>query len=403
MSKLRLRWLPLLRHRWSRAVLLSGAGSLVILAAFVFGVLCFGWSWTGFARGVSQVTVKGAAQDTVYLPAKTLWDWMQLLLVPVMLAVGGFWLNRLQRRREERVTAQRDATDRAIAKDNQQEVALQAYIDKIGELLLREHGHLGESPGNPQVENIARARTITVLQVLDPRRRASLLQFLSQAGILWICTEGDLAGIDLHETNLFRVDLGKLDLRDANLSGTILGMDGLRGTNLFGANLSEASLMNTDLRGLSLVKANLSGADLMCAKLSGANLLMANLSRANLTVANLSGANLTNANLSEANLWADLSGVNLTRANLTNADLTGANLSGANLSGTDLRGASLTNADLRGVKGLTDVQRAEYQSRGAIVDPLPVIPSSPNMPVSPIAAPVSQSSEGQDQMPPSSV
>ena len=60
----------------------------------------------------------------------------KLLLVPFMLAICGFWLNRIQKNREERAIEQRDKTEREIAKDNQQETALQTYIDKMSELLL---------------------------------------------------------------------------------------------------------------------------------------------------------------------------------------------------------------------------------------------------------------------------
>jgi hypothetical protein len=66
---------------------LIGVGALV-LAALVYGVIRFDWGWTGFAGGYSQVTVKGTTEDKVYLTSKTLWDWMQLLLVPMMLAIG---------------------------------------------------------------------------------------------------------------------------------------------------------------------------------------------------------------------------------------------------------------------------------------------------------------------------
>ena len=237
---------------------------IVLFVVFVELVHRFGWGWTGFAGEYSQVTVKEATKDTVYLMPKTLWDWMQLLLVPVMLAIGGFWLNQRQKNRDERIAeqqnkAEQEATerraqaDREIAADNQREAALQSYIDKIGELLLREHEHLGASPGNSQVENIARARTVTVLRILDPGRRASLLRFLNQAGILRICTEGNLTNIDLHETNLGQVDLSQFDLLDANLSGA-----DLRKANLSGAHLSMTWLHMAVLAGADIRKAHLS-------------------------------------------------------------------------------------------------------------------------------------------------
>ncbi|MGZ3611524.1 MAG: hypothetical protein ACXVBU_15830, partial [Ktedonobacteraceae bacterium] len=56
---------------------------------------------------------------------KTLWDWLQLLIIPVVLALGGYLFTYTTGR-----------TEREIASDRQCEEALQAYIDKISELLL---------------------------------------------------------------------------------------------------------------------------------------------------------------------------------------------------------------------------------------------------------------------------
>ena len=56
---------------------------------------------------------------------KTLSDWMELLIIPLFLAGGAFYLNRSER-----------TTEREIAADRQQEAALQAYIDRMSELLI---------------------------------------------------------------------------------------------------------------------------------------------------------------------------------------------------------------------------------------------------------------------------
>jgi hypothetical protein len=65
------------------AILISSA----VTVAFVIVAYAFGWDWAGFSR-------------------KNLWDWLQLLIVPIMLAIGGYWLNQMQKSREEE-TAQR--------------------------------------------------------------------------------------------------------------------------------------------------------------------------------------------------------------------------------------------------------------------------------------------------------
>jgi len=90
---------------------------LIGVLAFIFAGYWFHWSWTGFLN-------------------KALWDWLQLLIIPVVLATGGFWFNQIQKSREQRTTEQQAALERELTRDNQQETLLQAYIDKMSELLL---------------------------------------------------------------------------------------------------------------------------------------------------------------------------------------------------------------------------------------------------------------------------
>ena len=72
------------------------------------------------------------------LRGKTLWDWLQLLIIPAVLAVGGYIFNYTISRNERNAADQRNQTEREIAQDNQREAALQEYIDKMSELLLHE-------------------------------------------------------------------------------------------------------------------------------------------------------------------------------------------------------------------------------------------------------------------------
>jgi uncharacterized protein YjbI with pentapeptide repeats len=96
-------------------------------------------------------------------------------------------------------------------------------------------------------------------------------------------------------------------------------------------------LLDAKLAGANLREADLSRMNLLRVDLSGADLREADLSRANLRAGNLSGADLRGAQLYRANL---------NRANLTQADLTGANLYRVYLSRTDLRRANLRGAEL---------------------------------------------------------
>ncbi len=284
---------------------------------------------------------------------KTLWDWLQLLVVPIILAIGGFWLNQLQKSREERTTEQRAENERKvaeqhaqteldIAQDNQREAALQEYINKMSELLLDRN--LRESTEDAEIRIIARVRTLTVLRGLDAFRKANVLQFLHETGLI--------------DKNKRIIDLSGADFSGAHLFGTELSGADLSGTRLFGANLSMANLFDANLSAANLMMADLSDANLNGAKLTSAPLLKADLTRATLKGAKLSGATLLEANLSMTNL----STANLSGAHLKGAYLDQANLSGAYLKGAILSGAVLLEANLKGAIGITN-EELEKQAK----------------------------------------
>jgi len=54
-----------------------------------------------------------------------LWDWLKLLIVPAVIAIGGLWFNHQQQERGLEVENQRA-----------QDEALQAYLDQMSQLLL---------------------------------------------------------------------------------------------------------------------------------------------------------------------------------------------------------------------------------------------------------------------------
>jgi hypothetical protein len=128
-KRFRSRWKMRFRFLWQQ--LKQHPVATVLIALFValsvlviFGGYKFNWEWTGFTH-----------------PSKTLWNWLQLLgvfAIPVVVGLGAVWFTARQNYDRE-----------------------QAYIDKMSELLLKEH--LGElttdgklKPEYKQVRNIAR-------------------------------------------------------------------------------------------------------------------------------------------------------------------------------------------------------------------------------------------------------
>ena len=77
-------------------------GSIVIISAsviiLIFAGYWFNWAWTGF--------------NGSKVPYKSLYDWLQLLIIPAVLAVAGYVINLTISRGEQSATAQRAQSER---------------------------------------------------------------------------------------------------------------------------------------------------------------------------------------------------------------------------------------------------------------------------------------------------
>jgi hypothetical protein len=126
------------------------------------------------------------------LKGKTLWDWLQLLgILAIPIVVAGATLlfgiqqanlANQQHENDQKIANQQHEADQKQALDQQQAAILQTYIDNIQDLLLN-HDLLKSKPTD-DVAILARARTLTALQGLDPGRKGSLVQFLYEAQLI---------------------------------------------------------------------------------------------------------------------------------------------------------------------------------------------------------------------------
>jgi len=311
-------WRQSIKHHPVATVLISLLALLVVL--ILLGGYNLNWSWTGF---------NGSNKS-----GKTLWDWMQLLFIPVVLAVAGFWFNHREREAaelraaaEREIEQQRAEAERKISFDNQREAALQAYLDRMAELLLEKN--LRTSPSE-EVRNVARIRTITVLTQLDARRVSYVFAFLREAGLISTQSKSDIVsldGADFHgvqwsQADLSHANLSGTDLHEANLSGADLRGANLSNSILSLANLSQTNLESADLSNTDLIGADLSQAYLMHTDFTDAELIGASLSKAYLHSTNFRRADLLDANLSEADLYnAKSDGTGITKKQLAQANL----------------------------------------------------------------------------------
>jgi hypothetical protein len=133
----------------------------------------------------------GDADQADFEREKTLWNWLELLIVPAILAGAALWFNRQTRLSE---------VDRA--NDRYREEALQKYFESITDLMLRAELLGAEHQG--QVKRVVKMRTVAVLRKLDAERVREVLDFLGASE--WL----DEAG-RLHETG-FQVHNGSVQI-----------------------------------------------------------------------------------------------------------------------------------------------------------------------------------------------
>jgi uncharacterized protein YjbI with pentapeptide repeats len=223
---------------------------------------------------------------------KTVWDWMDLLMVPIMLSLITVVFAWQQDARQQRIEEQRAESALTIQQQNAQDEALQAYLDQMTQLILDRK--LLEAEEGDSVYTMAQARTSTVITRLDADHNRNVTRFLRDSGLL-----GEFVWIDFRASsiNLFR----RIDLSDADLRGADLSNADLLEANLRSADLSDADLSDANLRSANLRFSNLRSADLSDADLRSANLSNAYLSDATLTSADLSDAKASKEQLDQAN------------------------------------------------------------------------------------------------------
>jgi uncharacterized protein YjbI with pentapeptide repeats len=289
---------------------------IIILAAIIFWALfpSMAPSWTGFAETVHPLY-------TGRSPAKTLWDWLGLLIIPLILGAGATWIGHAQQNREMRAHAfeQKQAeenrkNDWAIEMDRQEQALVDQYFERMTQYLL--HYELRSSSADDEIRTIARASTLGVLRNINALRKGQIIQFLYETRL--ITTPDPI--IDLEGANLQEMALDSADLRKAHLAGTDMHGAHLDHANLSGANLSSCNLIDSRLR-----EADLSQVNAANAFFSGAHMRGTVLQSAVLTNVLLNNAGLVEGDLRRA----DLQGANLVGADLSQARLEGTNFAGA--------------------------------------------------------------------------
>ena len=184
-------------------------------------------------------------------PSKTVWDWLQLLIVPAMLVAVAVGYNAEASSREHHREDHRIKEDRALARSGQEDATLLSYFTQMDDLMLNGKVVLSEPPSASAA--VALNLTRAVIRRVHGRRRAEVLLFLKTAG-LWpsLVDRGltnlgiDLRGLDFSDTVLRDLSLKDVDLRDARFDGATLIRVDFTGADLRGTSFRKANLITVD-------------------------------------------------------------------------------------------------------------------------------------------------------------
>jgi Pentapeptide repeats (8 copies) len=235
---------------------LVGCVPFIVVVLTIFIILGYQSEWTGF-----KTKYWDKDDNTEVQPRKTLWDWMQLLFVPLMIALLAGGLTWWQTSSEHAKQAEEAARQEALRAQN---TAIQAYLDQMSSLMLEKH--LRKKGPDSEVRTLAQARTTAILPAVESENKRTLLQFLSDTGLV------QKRGADSPVLSLAHADLSDANFRNMELGGADLSYADLSGANLSYADLSDADLNNADLQDANLGGADLSGAKLRHAYMSGAHM-----------------------------------------------------------------------------------------------------------------------------------
>ncbi len=95
-------WWPRIKRLLGIAIITFSLVILIVLIIVIIIGYLLKWGWTGLSQ-------------------KTLWDWLQLLIIPLVLAVAVLLFNQATTRTEQKISAQRYQQDQKIALDKQRE------------------------------------------------------------------------------------------------------------------------------------------------------------------------------------------------------------------------------------------------------------------------------------------
>jgi uncharacterized protein YjbI with pentapeptide repeats len=237
---------------------------LIIIGFIAFAIISDPPSWTGF--GESKV-------DATRIPAKTLWDWLDLLIIPVTIGIIGWLFSKIEKEKSKKREEERSQNE-----------TLESFLQTMTNLIIE---HKLQNTPTSQTLAIARARINIAINNLNGERKGQVLQFLYESDLINIIPKLSLLGANFQNAVLDEIVLGKSEIKGVYFNKSSIQNANLNGAIFTGCDFSEVNFSNSLVKNVDL---------------SYANLTKAKLINLDLTTVNFEGANLTKANLKESKI-----------------------------------------------------------------------------------------------------
>ncbi len=289
---------------------------MVIYVVIAFLISC---TENGLMQCMSFYEFREPFTEPTHVWGKTLWDILEILVVPVAIALVAIWFQSSERKQEQ-----------IIAENRIQEETLRDYFKEMERLFL-DYDLRNKIPDDEsEIFKIANVITVTTLRRLERDRRNTVFQFLRDAYIdRYVLRRAYMEGIDLSGCNLFGINLRLAKLKNSNLSYTRVDETNFEWAELAGCNFTGADILDTSFGDIDMSKAKFDNAELDGCVFSGTN---------------LSNASFVNAKLE----WIDIASTKL-----ENTDFTRAKLKDVNFTDEQLAKIKLTKEQIESAKLLS--------------------------------------------------
>lgn len=185
---------------------------------------------------------------------KSLWDWLQLLVVPLILAISAFYLNYASAAKDKYLAGVQQERDAELAIKQKQQDVFKTYLSQMQNLLLKDTDQVQRNL-SPRYKALATALTLTALDELNGERKGKVIAYLAKSDLInkdnpdVDLLNANLKGIELENIILTNVNISKAHMQNAKLSKVQFTASDLRGANFSGATLDDVFFSESNLIG----------------------------------------------------------------------------------------------------------------------------------------------------------